>query len=180
MLRYALHDNALSATTTVSLSMTTAQRVPYPLVMKPTIRKAFAYVTHGNRLLIFSHPLAPSAGLQVPAGTMLDGEAPEDAVLREALEETALPDLRVVRFLGEVHRDRADVGRAEIHHRHFFHLVCDSEPPERWQNYEPDPSDGSEPPLFEFWWVPLPHGVPALIAGHGDMLAELLDAMSLV
>ena len=51
------------------------QRVHYPLVMKLTIRKAFAYVTHGNRLLIFSHPLAPEAGLQVPAGTMLDGEA---------------------------------------------------------------------------------------------------------
>ena len=110
----------------------------YPLVMKPIIRKAFAYVTHGNRLLMFSHPLAPEAGLQAPAGTMLDGEAPEDAVLREAIEETALADLRVVRFLGEVRRDRADVGRAEIHHRFFFHVVCDSQSPERWQNYEVD------------------------------------------
>ena len=147
--------------------------------MKRTIRKAFAYVTHGNRLLIFSHPLAPDAGLQVPAGTMLDVEAPEDAVLREATEETALTDLRVVRFLGEVRRDMADRGRDEIHHRHFFHLVCESDPPERWQNYEPDPSDGSDPPLFEFWWVSLPDGVPELIAGHGDMLPALFEAMSL-
>ena len=146
--------------------------------MLPTVRKAFAYITHRRRLLIFSHPHVPSAGLQVPAGSMLDGEAPEVAVLREAREETGLDDLRVVRFLGETHRNRADVGKAEIHHRFFFHLVCDSEPPERWQHYELDPSDGSEPPLFEFWWAPLPHGVPELIGGHGDMLPALMDAMA--
>src|SRR5947199_2524910 len=98
--------------------------------MLPTIRKAFAYITHRNRLLIFSHPLEPSAGLQVPAGTMLDGEAPEAAVLREAKEETGLEDLLVVRFLGEIHR-RADVRKDEMHHRFFFHLVCEGEPPER-------------------------------------------------
>ena len=91
--------------------------------MLPTIRKTFAYITHNNRLLIFSHPLEPSAGLQVPAGSMLDGEAPEIAVLREAREETGLEYLRVVRFLGEICRDRADVRKAEIHHRFFFHLV---------------------------------------------------------
>ena len=64
------------------------------------MRKAFAYITHNNRLLIFSHPLEPSAGLQVPAGSMLDGEVPEAAALREAREETGLEDLRVVRFSG--------------------------------------------------------------------------------
>ena len=142
------------------------------------MRKAFAYITHNSRLLIFSHPREPSAGLQVPAGSMLDGEVPEAAVLREAREETGLEDLRVVRFLGEIRRDRADVGKAEIHHRFFFHLVCDSEPPERWQHYELDPSDGSEPPLFEFCWAPLPDGVPDLIAGHGEMLPALLDAIA--
>jgi len=108
---------------------------------------------------------------------MLDGEAPDDAALREAREETGLTDLRVVRFLGEVRRDMADRGRAEIHHRFFFHLVCEGAPPERWQHYEPDPSDGSEPPLFEFWWVPLPDGVPELIAGHGALLPALVAAL---
>jgi 8-oxo-dGTP pyrophosphatase MutT (NUDIX family) len=141
--------------------------------MKPVIRKAFAYITHEDRLLIFSHPLEPAAGLQVPAGTMLDGEAPEDAVLREAREETGLEKLRIVRFLGATMRDCADVGRDEIHHRHFFHLACDETPPERWRQYEMDTSDGSDPPLFELWWVRLPDGVPELISGHGAMLAEL-------
>jgi 8-oxo-dGTP pyrophosphatase MutT (NUDIX family) len=146
--------------------------------VRPTIRKAFAYITHRDRLLVFSHPLEPSAGLQVPAGTMLDGEAPEVGALREAREETGLEDLRVVRFLGEMQRNRADVGKAEIHHRFFFHLICHGDPPERWQHYEPDPSDGSESPLFEFRWARLPDGVPDLIAGHGEMLPALIQSMS--
>lgn len=144
--------------------------------MTRVVRKAFAYITHRNRLLIFSHPLEPEAGLQVPAGTMLDTETPEQAVLREALEETGLSDLRIVRFLGDVQYDASPHGRDEINHRFFFHLACEVEPPERWQQYELDTSDGSEPPLFELWWVPLPDGVPALIAGHDAMLPALLES----
>jgi len=142
------------------------------------VRKAFAYVTHGDRLLIFSHPHAPEAGLQVPAGTLLDGELPEHGSLREAQEETGLTGLRVVRFLGDVNFDRAaHDGTNEIHHRFFFHLVCDDEPPERWQHHDPDPSDGSEPPLFEFWWVKMPHDIPPLIAGHDAMLPALYETL---
>jgi 8-oxo-dGTP pyrophosphatase MutT (NUDIX family) len=144
-------------------------------------RKGFAYVTHANRLLIFSHPHAPEAGLQVPAGSLLDGESPEDGALREAREETGLSGLRVVRFLGDVKFDRAAQwdGANEIHHRFFFHVACDEEPPERWQHHELDPSDGSEPPLFEFWWVSIPHDVPPLIAGHDAMLPALYEALAL-
>ena len=147
---------------------------------KPVVRKGFAYVTHGRRLLIFSHPLEPEAGLQVPAGTLLDGELPAAGALREAQEETGLTGLRIVRSLGEVKFDRANYdGIGETHHRFFFHVVCDGEPPERWRHYDPDPSDGSEPPLFEFWWVRMPHDVPPLIAGHGDMLPALFKALAL-
>jgi 8-oxo-dGTP pyrophosphatase MutT (NUDIX family) len=147
--------------------------------MPRIVRKAFAYVTHNDRLLIFSHPLEPEAGLQVPAGTMDDGETPEQAVLREAAEETALESLRIVRFLGEAWRDARPYGKDELHHRFFFHLACDSDPPERWQNYEMDTSDGSPPPLFELWWVPLPDGVPELISGHGALLPALLEGLGM-
>lgn len=64
-----------------------------------TRRKAFAYITSlttRNRLLVFSHPLSPEAGVQVPAGTMGDQESPEDAVLREAREETGPHPLPLV------------------------------------------------------------------------------------
>lgn len=92
--------------------------------MGTPIRKAFAYVTHGERLLLLAHPDAPEAGIQVPAGTVRDGELPEDAALREAREETGLTGLTLVRFLGEHVRDMRDYSLDEIHHRFFFHLRC--------------------------------------------------------
>jgi len=139
-------------------------------------RKALAYITHSDRLLVFSHPHAPEAGMQVPAGTVRPGEPPEEAVLREAVEETGLADLRLAAFLGDARRDMSDFGLDEIHHRYFYHLRCESDPPERWQHYETDPSDGSaEPILFEFFWARLPRGVPELIAGHDEMIPQLIE-----
>jgi 8-oxo-dGTP pyrophosphatase MutT (NUDIX family) len=151
-------------------------------------RKAFAYVTHrdaaGEWLLIFSHPNAPAAGLQVPAGTLDDGEDPEAGALREAHEETGLTDLEVVAFLGEHLRDMRDVGRNELHHRFFFHLRCTGEPPERWYVREDYPSDQmaagkvTDRPLFECFWVRLPDGVPPLTTDHGHFLPRLIDRLA--
>ena len=147
-------------------------------------RKAFAYVTHwhpaeGHRLLVFSHPNAPEAGIQVPAGTMRPDESPAEAALREAVEETGLPDLELAGFLGEQLRDMTEFGRDAIHHRHFFHVRCLGEPPTVWRHYEPDPSDGSpELPLFELFWARLPDGVPELRADHGIMLPALLARLT--
>jgi 8-oxo-dGTP pyrophosphatase MutT (NUDIX family) len=146
----------------------------------PALRhKVFAYITHGDRLLVFRHPHAPAAGIQVPAGTVAPGEPFDQAVLREAWEETGLPDLILVRPLGEQQRDMRDYGRDEIHHRHFYHLVCGGDPPATWQHWERDPADGGEPPLFEFFWARLPGEVPALIADHGARLPDLCAALGL-
>lgn len=152
--------------------------------MREVKRKAFAYVTHwrpeeGHRLLVFSHPNAPEAGIQVPAGTMRPDESPAEAALREAAEETGLRDLELIGFLGEQLRDMTDLGRAETHHRYFFHLRCLGEPPSVWRNHEPDPDDGTpDLPLFELFWASLPDGVPDLIADHGIMLPALLARLA--
>jgi 8-oxo-dGTP diphosphatase len=149
----------------------------------PLKRKAFAYVTHlhpvsGNRLLVFSHPNAPEAGIQVPAGTIRPGESPEAAALREAHEETGLTDLEMVGFLGEQTFDLAAFGRGEVHQRIFFHLRHLGDPPELWRHHEPDPDTGGDDrPLFQLFWASLPDGVPALIADHGVMLPVLLDRL---
>jgi 8-oxo-dGTP diphosphatase len=138
-------------------------------------RKGFAYVTHQGRLLVFTHPNFPEAGIQVPAGSLEVDEAPDVGALREAIEETGRTDLEVISFLGEVERDRADVGRDEIHHRYFFHLRCTGTPPDRWRHSEYSPSEGNQEPIpFDFFWAPLPDGVPELIAGHGDLIPALL------
>jgi 8-oxo-dGTP pyrophosphatase MutT (NUDIX family) len=65
------------------------------------LAKVTAYITQGqgelSRLLIFRHP---NAGLQLPAGTVEVGESVEAAAHREALEETGLAGLRLIRYLG--------------------------------------------------------------------------------
>lgn len=145
-----------------------------------TIRKAFAYITCGQRLLVFRHPDAPEAGIQVPAGTIEPDEDPESAVLREACEETGLPGLSLSGFLGEQMRSMADFGIPETHHRYFYHLRIAGEPPATWRHAEMHPSDGTaEPITFEFFWVDLSDSLPELIAGHDRFIPELRRQLSL-
>ena len=139
-----------------------------------TSRKAFAYITRGRELLIFSHPDFPEAGLKVPAGTIEEGETPEQGVLREAYEETGISGLRIVSFLGEQVRDMRDFGVEAFHHRYFFHLTTEAPVPETLRHFE---KGGSEDPdiegiAFDFFWVPL-DGVPDLILDHGWYLDGL-------
>jgi len=150
-------------------------------MMKEIKYKVFAYITNRNRLLMFIHPFAPEAGIQVPAGTIKVDERPEEAVLREAFEETGLSDLIVDGFLGEHERDMSDFGHDEIHHRCFYHLRYEGNPPATWRHEERDSSDDPKevPIIFEFFWAPLPHDVPPLIADHGKMLPQLLQRLSL-
>jgi ADP-ribose pyrophosphatase YjhB (NUDIX family) len=141
-------------------------------------QKVFAYITHGQRLLLFRQPNAPEAGIQAPAGTHKLGEQPAAGVLREAYEETGLPHLTVVQLLGEQIRDMTDFKRDEIHHRYFYHLQCMADPPITWRHAEPDPPDGTEEPIvFEFFWAELPDQAPELIADHGKFVPELLKRL---
>jgi len=148
--------------------------------VKKIKHKVFAYITHGHHLLVFRHLYVPEAGIQVPAGTVETHERSEDAVLREASEETGLSDLTLDCFLGEQKRDMSDFGRDEIHHCRFYHLRYDGHPAATWRHEESDPYEGLEvvPIIFEFFWVRLPNDVPPLIADHGLMLPQLLKRLS--
>lgn len=142
-------------------------------------RKAFAYITRGNQLLVFEHPHEPQAGIQVPAGTLEPGETPEAGVLREAYEETNLSGLKIVRFLGEQRRDMSEFGIPQPHHRHFYHLICEQPTPDTWEWGERTPSD--QPGvvsdtflhIFRFYWVDLSAPIPTLIADHDFFLPTL-------
>ena len=59
---------------------------PVPVI----VEKAVCYITRDRRILVFEHPGAPDAGIQVPAGTIEPGEDPARAALREAAEESGL------------------------------------------------------------------------------------------
>lgn len=69
--------------------------------MSRVLEKVTAFVTRssgqGDELLLLEHPFA---GIQIPAGTVEAAEAPEDAVRREAAEETGLRGLELRTYLG--------------------------------------------------------------------------------
>jgi 8-oxo-dGTP diphosphatase len=144
-------------------------------------RKAYAYITHRGRLLVFRHPDAPEAGIQVPGGTIDPGEELSTAVLREAFEETGLAGLIVVGLLGKATRDLSDFpldfAPGEVHHRFFYHLRCEGEPPEAWRHYERFATGANEPIAFDFCWVSLPDGVPGLIADQGMFIPQLVSSL---
>ncbi len=145
-----------------------------------TVRKAYAYITRGQQLLVFSHPDHPGAGIQVPKGTIGPDEQPEKAVLREAEEETGLCNLKIVRFLGDVTFDMMPYGENIIYHRFFYHLECMESPPNSWYHYEEDPSDGLEKRIrFYLYWVNVPDGLPDLSVkyGYGQLLDELVISL---
>lgn len=67
------------------------------------LEKVTSFITRnkGNnkQLLLFKHP---HAGIQIPAGTIEEGENSESAALREATEETQLPEFNVICKIGSM------------------------------------------------------------------------------
>lgn len=118
------------------------------------IKKVVAYITLGDKLLVFNQRDFPEAGVQVPAGTVEAGEDIADAVLREAEEETGLKGLQLVQYLGAEDFDAAKAMReGEVHERHFFHLKAANPAPEKWRHWEMTPyGDDKTPVAFDLFW----------------------------
>ena len=146
--------------------------------MESKVKKVVAYITRKRngkmQLLVFTHPNSPEAGLQVPAGTIKQGEEPEVAVLREAIEETGLENLQVVRALGVFDYFNSSTG--QINERHVFHLLAPDDTAESWDWLEtgggalPD----HEGHLFAFYWLDL--DVTFELAGNQGDYLHVLDA----
>lgn len=119
------------------------------------VQKVVAYITLGERLLVFTHRDYPESGVQVPAGTVEEGEALDAAVLREAQEETGLENLKLVKYLGTKDFDAAKSQRTnEIHERHFFHLEAANPTPEKWRHWEMTPyGEDKTPVAFDLYWT---------------------------
>jgi 8-oxo-dGTP pyrophosphatase MutT (NUDIX family) len=94
----------------------------------------------------------PEAGIQIPGGTIEDGEEPDEAVLREAFEETGLVELRLVSHLASDEWLISIKTDEEVRHlRHFYHLICEPDVPDSWLHDELHPSEGPPGPItFEF------------------------------
>ncbi|MBZ6495515.1 NUDIX hydrolase [Natrinema longum] len=113
------------------------------------VQKACAYITRDtDELLVFEGP--GHDGLQIPKGTLEDGESPREALFREVLEESGLGTLNGTRHLTtDIWTRREEPPKRYV--RHFFHATV-HEPRDRWTHTVTDGGDehGAE---FEFRWV---------------------------
>jgi len=141
--------------------------------------KVIAYITHNGNLLVFRHTHHPEAGIQVPAGTVEPGESLNQAVLREAQEETGLEFIQIKKYLGTDVYPVALQGEPTILHRHFFHLVLDREPPVQWVHLERHRSDGNALPIeFSFYWVRLSDDLQELAGDQNAFLKKIYQVES--
>lgn len=149
---------------------------PRPAIEVTRPQKVVAYIVRDGHILVFRHTDDASidqSGIQVPAGSVKDGERPEEAVLREAYEETGLTGLRIVRYLGAGEYDMRPYAHA-IHVRHYFHLTVDTDHvPHQWIHDER--GDGTTKPIrFTLYWLPLPQA-HVIAAGQAALLGRLSD-----
>lgn len=135
------------------------------------VNKVVTYITCADRLLVFRHRDFPEVGVQVPAGTVEEGEDLAAAALREAAEETGLRDLCIVKYLGSAEYDISEL-RPEMHIRHFFHLEAVPPVPEKWLHFERHPSGGDLREIaLDCYWVD--KGGVDLYLGFGALLDQL-------
>ncbi|AJK87386.1 MULTISPECIES: NUDIX hydrolase [Lysinibacillus] len=135
------------------------------------IEKAFGYITreHGEQIqvLVFEQNTV-GAGIQVPKGTIEEGETPLEAVKREMLEETGLTTLVVQ---GLIAQDYFNHPSGVLQKRYFYHLTISGETKETWQHYPTGLNEADL--LFSFYWISAEQDT-LLAKGHGDYLYRVL------
>jgi 8-oxo-dGTP pyrophosphatase MutT (NUDIX family) len=136
-------------------------------------KKVLAYITRhtdaGPELLIFAHRDFPKAGLQVPGGTLDDGEDPLAGVLREVKEEAGLENFASIKLLGETEYVAAD--KQEIHHRSFFQLTYDTAC-ETTFTHTVTAGEADEGLVFLYRWVRFGE-LPEVAGEMGEMIARI-------
>lgn len=138
----------------------------------PNVCKAFAYIirnsVQGTEVLVFSHT-DPNSGIQVPKGTIEEGETPEEAVLREAYEETGLEGLELVRHLATdtVHSPN-DPENHQVQKRYFYQLRVPPPTPRSWQ-HRVSAGTCDKDMTFTCFWLNVPQS-DQVTANMGDYL----------
>jgi len=111
--------------------------------------------------------------MQVPGGTIRDGEAPAAAASREIAEETGLGGATLGALRGEAAYRWRLPDRHRLDRRFFFHATIAGAAPESWRHFEMEAENGSAPIAFDFSWWDLGEGMPTLTHGQGDLLPRL-------
>ncbi|MEM7801824.1 MAG: NUDIX domain-containing protein [Chloroflexota bacterium] len=138
--------------------------------------KVYAYITSGNDILVFEHADFPDAGIQVPGGSVVEGETHSQAVLRETTEETGLEAemLNLVKKLGATQtEERLETGEPIKMIRHFYHLTLKKRESEGWSHDERHHSKGGEPIRFQFSWMTFKQAQKELVESQKSFISLL-------
>jgi 8-oxo-dGTP pyrophosphatase MutT (NUDIX family) len=121
------------------------------------LRKVIAYVTRQRdgqtQLLVFTHRGIPEAGVQVPAGTVEDGEDVAAAVVRELEEESGLSGL-AMRGPIDVYQWDTPSGKYRMH-RHVFHFTAADDIQDEWTIEPRGEDEENQKLIFDFRWMPI-------------------------
>lgn len=102
-------------------------------------------------MLTFTHRDFPDAGVQIPAGTVSEGEALEAALWREVEEESGLRREQLT-LVGPIamhtHPDWGEAGIVE----HLFHLRAAEDLPDTWTHTVYGEGDDTGY-VFEYRWL---------------------------
>lgn len=136
-------------------------------------RKSLAYITVNEELLVFRQPDFPEAGIQVPKGTIEDGDTPEETIIREIEEETGIIYREKPIFLGDTIVNLKKYSPIINEHRFYFHCPLYRKPADEWEHYEYHATGKNVPILFSFFWIPLHQAESLLIAEQGELLQAI-------
>jgi 8-oxo-dGTP pyrophosphatase MutT (NUDIX family) len=137
-------------------------------------KKVYAYITREKegvmQLLVFKHRDIHEAGIQVPGGTVDEGETLEAAILREVQEESGLRHLCIERFLADyiIHVKE----KQEYEKRHFFHVTLLTDVKDTWEHIV-SAGEKDQGLAFSYEWVNIAK-CPELAGKQGEFL-HLLD-----
>ncbi|CAM4177680.1 DNA mismatch repair protein MutT [Bacillus manliponensis] len=133
-------------------------------------KKVYAYITREKdglmQLLVHTHRDIPEAGVQVPGGTVDEGETLEGAVLREVFEESGLRDLFIERFVGDCIMYVKE--KQEYQKRHFFHMTLLQNTNDSW-DHTVSAGEEDEGLVFSYKWIDI-EKCPSLIARQDEFL----------
>ncbi len=116
------------------------------------VLKACPCVIQDNKILAFKHP---SAGFQIPKGSVEDHESIEEAVLRELAEESGITAASIGSKVGEldwiIEAGTHSFLQAEHQEWHIFLVKPEHPLPAQW-HHTAEGSEAEEGLNFEFFW----------------------------